>query len=561
LQERSIADGTVVRIHVDSRAVKYHLSEDVINTEYEKMVREYSLDTSQSEKIMDDIEKSLFSSPERIRGVCESIVDHYYDHIAPNGLKAQIVAANRDMCVAYDRAIKSILAERGSEDETAVVMSYNPSEDAAKGWAEYNLNSKQVNDVVKRFNSYDNPLKFLIVTSMLCTGFDAPIEGVMYLDKKLKKHTLFQTMSRVNRKWKHPETNWRKPYGMVVDYVGLGGNIAKAFAPVNPDETDTETIFGMDEAFGSFERIFHSCLSYFDEFPMDPDDWDSVVLASTLVSESSATLQEFVYRIGQASDLWEALYPDDRLDEYVDKFAWMVAVYRESLPKSVANKELLQRLGAKTLELIHANINDVTVERIIPKLAVLDAAAIAKLREQGILVTKKDSDEDPEDAEEVDITIVTNSALKKLKDLTITGDGGSPYLEIGDRLRAIYESYLEEVIDAAHLLHELLNMVGEIVEIEAVTLEFEETREVALPVILKNLMGELDGKSMSRLVKEIDGMATYFSGLSEEISPDDIQAEVVGTMERLGVQPENKMVAPILAEYVAEACRAAVLLR
>lgn len=561
LQERSIADGTVVRIHVDSRAVKYHLSEDVINAEYEKMVKEYSLDTAQSEKIMDDIEKSLFSSPDRIKGVCESIVEHYYNHIAPNGMKAQIVAANRDMCVAYDRAIKDILAERESEDETAVVMSYNQSEDAAKGWAEYNLNSKQVNDVVKRFNSHENPLKFLIVTSMLCTGFDAPIEGVMYLDKKLKKHTLFQTMSRVNRKWKHPETHWRKPYGMVVDYVGLGGNIAKAFAPVNPDATDTGTTFGIDEAFQNFERLLASCESYFAEFLKDPDDWDSIALASKLVSESSATLQEFVYRIGQASDLWEALYPDERLDVYEDKFAWMVAVYRESLPKSAANKELLQRLGAKTLDLIHANINDVTVERIIPKLAVLDEAAIAKLREQGIVVTKKDSDGDPEDAEEVDVAVATDSALKKLKELTISGDGGSPYLEIGDRLRAIYESYLEEVIDAAHLLHELLNMVGEIEEIEAATLEFEETREVALPVILKNLMGELDGKSMSRLVKEIDGMATYFSELGEEVAPDKIQGEVLGTMERLGVQPENKMVAPILAEYVAEACRAAALLR
>jgi hypothetical protein len=73
-------------------------------------------------------------------------------------------------------------------------------------------------------------------------------------------------------------------------------------------------------------------------------------------------------------------------------------------------------------------------------------------------------------------------------------------------------------------------------------------------------MGELDGKSMSRLVKEIDGMATYFSELGEEVAPDKIQSEVAGTMERLGVQPENRMVAPILAEYVAEACRAAALI-
>jgi hypothetical protein len=83
---------------------------------------------------------------------------------------------------------------------------------------------------------------------------------------------------------------------------------------------------------------------------------------------------------------------------------------------------------------------------------------------------------------------------------------------------------------------------------------------VALPVILKNLMGELDGKPMSRLVKEIDGMATYFCELGEEVAPDKIQSEVADTMERLGVQPENKMVTLVLVEYVAESCRAAALL-
>lgn len=564
LQERSIADGTVVRIHIDSRAVQYHLADDAINEQYEKMLNEYGADDAQSEKLMAQVEDALFVSPERIKGVCESIVEHYYTHIAPNGMKAQIVAANRTMCVLYDREIKRILGERGSEDETAVVMSYNATEDGPKGWGGYKLNNKQVNEVVSNFNNVYHPLKFLIVTSMLCTGFDAPIEGVMYIDKKLKSHNLFQTMSRVNRKWKNPVNAWRKPYGMVVDYVGLGSNITKAFAPVNPDATsEGETIFNVEESFAVWSRLFHSCLQYFKEFTMEPDDYESIRVASKLASESSATLHEFVYRIGQASDLWEALYPDERLEEYVSQFAWMVAVYRESLPKDESNKELLQRLGAKTLALIHANINDVTVSRIVPKVAVLDAAAIAKLREQGIIVQKKE-DEAAElselDANDVDFDAATDSAMRKLKELSMDGDDGSPYMLIGDRLKAMYESYLEHVIDAARMLHELLNMVGEITEVESELLEFEEKREAHLPVILKNLMSDVDGKSMNRLVREIEGMAAYFSGLDETVDAQVVLGEVVGAMERLEIHPENKMVAPVLTEYVMEACRAAALL-
>ncbi len=45
---------------------------------------------------------------------------------------------------------------------------------------------------------------FLVVTAKLLTGFDAPNEGVLYLDKPLKAHNLFQTITRPNRTWVSP---------------------------------------------------------------------------------------------------------------------------------------------------------------------------------------------------------------------------------------------------------------------------------------------------------------------------------------------------------------------
>ena len=52
---------------------------------------------------------------------------------------------------------------------------------------------------------FDDPDKvltgiaFLIVCDMLLTGFDAPVEQVMYIDKKLREHNLLQAIARVNR--------------------------------------------------------------------------------------------------------------------------------------------------------------------------------------------------------------------------------------------------------------------------------------------------------------------------------------------------------------------------
>lgn len=63
----------------------------------------------------------------------------------------------------------------------------------------------------------------LIVRDMLLTGFDAPVEQVMYLDKVIFSHNLLQAIARVNR-----VSGEAKDKGFVVDYVGIGHHLKKA---------------------------------------------------------------------------------------------------------------------------------------------------------------------------------------------------------------------------------------------------------------------------------------------------------------------------------------------
>ena len=63
----------------------------------------------------------------------------------------------------------------------------------------------------------------LIVNNMLLTGFDAPVEQVMYLDKIIVAHGLLQAIARVNR-----VGGSAKDKGFVVDYVGVGHHLKKA---------------------------------------------------------------------------------------------------------------------------------------------------------------------------------------------------------------------------------------------------------------------------------------------------------------------------------------------
>lgn len=88
----------------------------------------------------------------------------------------------------------------------------------------YAMDKDKQEKVVEKFNDADSPLKFLIVTAKLLTGFDAPILQTMYLDKSLKDHTLLQAICRTNRLFPN------KTFGRIVDYFGVFDDTAKALA-------------------------------------------------------------------------------------------------------------------------------------------------------------------------------------------------------------------------------------------------------------------------------------------------------------------------------------------
>ena len=82
-------------------------------------------------------------------------------------------------------------------------------------------------------------IAFLVVCDMLLTGFDAPIEQVMYVDKKIREHTLLQAIARTNRVKKG------KTRGYVVDYVGLTNNLTEALTLYAANDEQQELVDGL----------------------------------------------------------------------------------------------------------------------------------------------------------------------------------------------------------------------------------------------------------------------------------------------------------------------------
>ena len=67
---------------------------------------------------------------------------------------------------------------------------------------------------------------------MLLTGFDAPIAGVMYLDRPIREAELLQAVARVNR------TGFGKRCGIVVDYYGVANHLKEALAAYSDEDIE-----------------------------------------------------------------------------------------------------------------------------------------------------------------------------------------------------------------------------------------------------------------------------------------------------------------------------------
>lgn len=238
--KESSDDGITVRISYEPRLARVLLSEEMADKiqKYYDACAEAGANPSQieeSQRAMSQM-REILGHPERRRKMAEDIVAHYEALCAekPNIVqKAMIVCADR--LLAYDllQEILKIRPEWGekrrSERKDAL-----PRErlEQLQPLPKINLVATQgSNDppdlfdccgtkkyrkmLEQQFKNNDSNFKIAVVVDMWITGFDVPSLSVMYIDKPLRRHTLIQTISRVNRVFEG------KDKGIIVDYIGI----------------------------------------------------------------------------------------------------------------------------------------------------------------------------------------------------------------------------------------------------------------------------------------------------------------------------------------------------
>ncbi|GGP83716.1 DEAD/DEAH box helicase [Streptomyces calvus] len=479
---RSLLDEATVPVMLDPHPVAFEIDDQALQAEFDQFADDFDLDDPDREVLSRKFGRltSVFANPDRIHAVCQHIVDHYLAGAYRNGLKAQVVAYNRELAVAYTDKINEllagfeapqVLAEVGRHERiTAEVnISVSDSKDEDPAMRPYRLSEVQEEEQKRRFLSPDDPLCFLVVTAKLMTGFDAPNEGVLYLDKPLKAHTLFQTITRPNRTWISP-TGFVKTSGVVVDYIGLAEEVQRAV--VDPTTSKgagkgggfvndvTELVAEFRTAFARIEDL----LADVDGLDLTVHGYESVRAINVFLDAHPGAAEVFSRDYRLLARLYSLINTDKRIAKYRDGFALFGSVYTTLFKKSSdeERKERLNELGPMVLEIINAHVHSFSVVASQEEPLVLDAQGIAILKELLALVhpkPDKDDDQNKTPPSAAEILDHIKAALDKGVE-----PGSAKYTALAERIKQLRDQIIQNAQDALEFLSEALRVARAIVD-------------------------------------------------------------------------------------------------
>ena len=474
--QNSVDDGATLELNFKTVPVEMHLNEAKLEEEFDKLTDQISEDDKQ-ELVRRTSVEAFFTADERINKVCKYIVNHFRENVEPTGMKAQVVVYNRDCCVKYKKALDALL---GTEDQTTIVM--HTEGDKADEYKPYQRSRADEKKLLDQFRDPLSPLKFVIVTSKLLTGFDAPILQCMYLDKPMKNHTLLQAICRTNRKY-----NENKKFGLIVDFVGVFEYVAHSLAF---DEESIKTVIkNMDEIKALIPQYINECLAFFPGVDRTVGGWEGLSAAQQCLKDEGVKTN-FARHFARLSKAWEIVSPDQCLADYQSDYTWMAQVYQSVRPVSGGNL-IWTLLGAKTIEIIHNNIDTIDIGQSLEDL-VVDADVINSVLDDEKKVEKK---------------IVE---IEKMLRLRIGEHKGDPkYKGFAEKLDELRERLEQNLISSIDFLKQLLEMAKNLLQEEqkveapedkraqaraALTDLFNSIKTEETPIIVEQVVNDIDNE-------------------------------------------------------------------
>ena len=366
---QSVADGATVPIFYEARLPELEIEgPKTLDRLFEAMFGDEPPEVQLQLRRRYANKETVAEAERRIEMIALDISDHFKKKVRPNGFKAQVVAPSRAAALRYSEHLNSF----GISAYPIITTSPNdgPEFAAARG-----LDQEQVTSA---FVDPEGEPEVLVVVDMLLTGFDAPVEQVLYLDRALREHGLLQAIARVNRRFAHEQDGvpTEKMHGLVVDYHGVSRDLEDALSTFDwPDvqdtmrETDEDPSVVIEAAAVRAESHFgHRDLS---------DTWECVsVFAPDAHTEGNLKTDLFErfnadYRL--FSRLMDRFLPDHRALDYTDRLARLTeirAYVRAHFLRENADVDWTE-IGAKVKKLVDERIS-AQVSELMRPVSILD---------------------------------------------------------------------------------------------------------------------------------------------------------------------------------------------
>ena len=472
----SVNDKATLPLHFEPVPVKLHVNQEAIDEAFKAIADQAGLTEEERSNVAQRVRMAaIMKDPERIKAVCAHIAEHFMTNVNPNGFKAQVVCYDRECCVLYKKELDKLLGEATS---TIVMDTNNDKADEYKQWRRSRDEEAKVLD---DFRDPKNPLQIVIVTSKLLTGFDAPILQVMYLDKPMKDHTLLQAICRTNRVYGQD-----KSYGLVVDYIGIFDDVAKALA--FDAESVQKIITNIEQVKGMVAGFIAECIAFFPGVDRTKDDWEALVDAQACLP-TDEDKDKFGAAYRRVNRVWNALSPDACLNPYKLDYKWLSKVYDSIRPTDERGKLIWAALGPKTLELIHENVS---VENVVKDedILELDSEIIQKFIDGDTSQKKK-----------------TKKLEIDLRALILKHPNDPRFIKLGERLEKLREEHEAGLMNSIEFLKALLALAKDAAQMEQevvpeeeqdkgkamLTRLFERVRNDNTPVIVERIVADIDG--------------------------------------------------------------------
>lgn len=556
---QSVRDGITVNIVYEGRAAKLSMDNSKVHEiekYYEKCVEEganeYQIEESKS--AVNKLEV-LIGDPNRIKSLANDIVNHYEKRVEEHATvcgKAMIVCMNRNIAFTLYKEIVSIRPEwaesktlnnsnlNNRETKTLLeipminmVMTSNKDDKSEM----LNFLKKYDKDELDRQfkNEYSN-FKIAIVVDMWLTGFDCPCLDTMYIDKPLQKHTLIQTISRVNRVYPNKEK------GLIVDYFGIRNQMNLALKQYNNDGRDVfegidESIKIVKNELELLDSLFRK-FNFYDYFNGSPKEkLDCLKRATEFVQISDEIEKRFMANVKRMKSAYNLCCFSERFtQDERDKVYFYSAIRSIIFKVTKGNAPDIHQMNAKVIEMLSEAIKSDGIEEIF--------SDSKKYKTRTIDIFSK------EYIEKINRIPYVNTRIKILAKLT--KDAIDEYkkvnkikgLQFGEKLQKLIDSYnnrqnekvyAQEVLDnVAEELEKLLrDLEKDKQSFEALGINFEEKafldilEDIAKKYNFYDEYIKMHGDQyLIKLAQEIKKIVDDKSKYTDWFKKEDIKAEL-----------------------------------